>query len=102
MGAHRDGLVWSAQAEADLISIWQWGAEEWSDRVADEHLFNIERTCERLINNLMLGKARDELIVGVRSLPVRPHVVFYRVGKRHVQIVRVLNQRMDVEHIFAR
>src|SRR5581483_11443862 len=99
METDEGALVWSPQAEEDLISIWQWGAQEWSAHVADEHLFNIDRACERLTDHSMLGKARDELIAGVRSLPVRPHVIFYRAGKGHVQIVRVLHQQMDVEHV---
>ena len=29
------GLLWAPEAEADLISIWGYGAEEWSEEVAD-------------------------------------------------------------------
>ena len=32
------GLLWAPEAEADLISIWEYGAEEWSGEVADAHM----------------------------------------------------------------
>jgi ParE toxin of type II toxin-antitoxin system, parDE len=38
---------------------------------------------------------------GMRSMPVRPHVVFYQISKRTIEVVRVLHQRMDVEHVFT-
>jgi toxin ParE1/3/4 len=101
MGADSYWLVWSPEAEEDLLSIWKWGVAEWSEDVADRHLFEIEHACGRLINDPMFGKARDELIAGVRSLPVRPHIIFYRIAKRHVEIVRVVHQRMDVERVFS-
>ena len=101
MGAVEYRLVWSAHAEEDLISIWRWSAEAWSEDIAAKHLFDIERACERLTDDPMLGRARDELISGIRSLPVRPHSVFYRTSAREVEIVRVLHQRMDVERVFS-
>ena len=100
MGAGEYRLLWSPEAEADLISIWQWGAKEWSDEISDRHLFDIETACERLLDDPLLGRARDELIAGIRSLLVRPHVVFYRVRHWRVEIVRVLHERMDVERVF--
>jgi toxin ParE1/3/4 len=101
MGADNYRLVWSPETEEDLISIWKWGAAEWSEDVADRHLFEIEHACERLMDDPMFGKARDELIVGVRSVPVRPHIVFYRIANRQIEIVRVLHQRMDADRVFS-
>ena len=89
MGAGDYRLVWSPEADEDLILIWRWGAQEWSEEIADRYLFDIERACERLTDDPMLGRARDELIVGIRSLSVRPHIVFYRTAQRQVEIVRV-------------
>lgn len=37
MGAHRRRLVWSVEAEEELLSIWRYGAEELSPTVADQH-----------------------------------------------------------------
>ena len=58
MGAGNSRLVWSPEAEEDLLSIWRWGAEEWSKTIADRHLFDLERACERLIDHPMLWAKR--------------------------------------------
>ena len=101
MGAGEYRLLWSPEAEEDLISIWRWSAREWSEEIADRHLFDIENACDRLIDDPMFGRARDELIRGVRSVPAHPHLVFYRIARRQVEVVRVLHQRMDAERVFS-
>jgi plasmid stabilization system protein ParE len=32
---------------------------------------------------------------GLRSFPVRQHIIFYRVGPQTVSVLRVLHSRMD-------
>jgi toxin ParE1/3/4 len=100
MGEGRRRLVWSADADNDLTSIWQSGAEQWSGEIAERHLFAIERACERLLHDPLLGKARDDLLGGLRSIPMRPHVIFYLTSKIGIEIARVLHQRMEIESIF--
>jgi toxin ParE1/3/4 len=99
MGGRRR-LIWSADADADLISIWHHGARVWSDSVADDHLLEIQYRCEHLLDAPMLGKERDDLLVGIRSLSAKPHVIFYLTSQTTVEIVRVLHQRMDIESVF--
>ena len=100
MGAPKVRLVWSADAEDDLLSIWRYGADKWSPAAADDHLHKIWHACSRLIENPELGKARNELVHGLRSILVDPHIVFYRTPMTAVEIVRVLHQREDIENIF--
>jgi toxin ParE1/3/4 len=65
-----------------------------------DHLREIERSCGRLLRNPQLGKARDELSPGIRTILIDPHVAFYRVTGVTVEIVRVLHQHEDVDVIF--
>lgn len=48
-----------------------------------------------------MGPARDELRVGMRSLPFGNFVVFYRSMADGVEIVRVLDGRRDLRQIFG-
>lgn len=80
--------------------MWLYGAEEWSPEQADRHLFEIEFAFDRLLDNRELGRPRDELIAGMRSVFVDPHVVFYRIVKADIEIVRVLHQLEDVVSAF--
>jgi toxin ParE1/3/4 len=93
-------LVWSLEAEQDLLSIWHYGADEWSPDVADEHERTLWRACQRLLDNPELGRSRDELIAGLRSTLVDPHTIFYRLSPRTIEIVRVLHHREDIEPLF--
>src|ERR1700683_412418 len=100
MGSSSPRLVWSPEAEGDLVSMWHQGAETWTEELADNHLLEIEAACDRLLDDPMLGRPRHELMAVMHSLPVRLHVVFYQLSKRTIEVVRLLHQRMDMEHVF--
>jgi len=100
MAMRSDHLLWSNDSDTDLLWIWRYGANEWSPAKADEHLREIKRTCDRLLQHPKLGKARDELSPGIRAILIDPHVAFYRMRGLSVEIVRVLHQHEDVEVIF--
>lgn len=93
-------LSWSPVAQEDLISIWHYGARVWSPSGADEHERKLWAACRRLLVNHELGRTREELGAGMRSLPVHPHVVFYRIAPDAIEVVRVLHQHEDVTTIF--
>jgi toxin ParE1/3/4 len=89
-------LIWSDDAEHDLLSIWRYGADEWSPTAADDHLRDIEGTCHMLQDVPELGKSRDDLARGARSIPVDPHIIFYRISVHAIEVLRVLHQREDI------
>jgi plasmid stabilization system protein ParE len=49
-----------------------------------------------------LGRARDDLLPGVLSIVVHPTVVFYRVGRGTIDIVRVIDGRRNLAALFER
>jgi toxin ParE1/3/4 len=89
-------LIWSDDAEQDLLSIWRYGADEWSPTAADDHLHDIEATCRMLQDVPELGKSRSELVRGARSILVDPHIIFYRISAQAIEVLRVLHQREDI------
>jgi len=42
-----------------------------------------------------MGAPRDDIDKGVRTLPARKHIIFYRETKTELVIVRVLHESMD-------
>jgi len=100
MATRRERLLWSHNADTDLLWIWRYGANKWSPAKADDHLREIKLRCDRLLGSPKLGKARDELSPEIRAILIDPHVAFYRVTGITVEIVRVLHQHEDVEVIF--
>jgi len=68
--------------------------------MADRHLREIDYISGRLLDKPELGRKRYDLVPGMRSFLVRPHVLFYEQTPVGIIIVRVLHQRFDVETLF--
>jgi toxin ParE1/3/4 len=95
-------VVWAPSAKQDLRDIWRYYARVGSPEVADKILRDIDRASERLGRRYHLGRKRDELMLGLQSLIVHPHTIFYRVPGASVEIARVLHERRDFPGIFSR
>lgn len=95
-------LVWSPEAETDLLTIWHWGASHFSPDVADAHLRDIERAAANLTEFPQAGVVRDEIVPAIRSIVVYPTVVFYRIGSASIDIVRVVDGRRNLAALFPR
>ena len=93
--------MWSPMATQDLLDVWAYVAMHGSGAVADKQLHEIDRVCFVLGAWPEYGKARDDVRKGLRSVSVSRYVVFYRVTKKAIEIVRVLDERRDVEVIFS-
>ena len=100
MTAGSKHLFRSRDAAEDLISIWLFGAEEWSPELADKHLRDIDTICDRFLDQPELGRKRGDLQPGIHSILVRPHVIFYKQSASGIYLVRVLHQRHDVDAAF--
>jgi len=93
-------LVWSPEAEADLLAIWRWEASRFSPEIADTHLREIDRATSNLAEFPEAGVARDQLVAGVRSIVVYPTVIFYRITTAAIEIVRVVDGRRNLAALF--
>jgi len=89
-------IVNSTLADADLLEIWLYTAEEWNLSQADKYLDQLASTLKNLVDHPEMGKERDELRKGYRSLLVNHHIVFYRVIDDEIQIMRVLHESVDL------
>lgn len=83
-------------ADRDLAQIWRHTNENWGKSQADKYLQLLEKGFLKLLHHPILGRSRDEIRKGYRSLPVENHVAFYRVNEKDIEIVRILHQRMEV------
>jgi toxin ParE1/3/4 len=91
----------SLAADSDLDSIFDYTAFEFGNNQAVNYLESIESAFLKLTSNSELGKQRNEIKSGLRSLPDESHIVFYRVLIRKVRIVRVLHKSQDIEEHFS-
>ena len=94
-------LIWSPEAEADLLAIWQWGARRFSADIADKHLRDIASAANNLCDFPETGRARDDLLPGLRTVVVFPTVIFYRLVPGSVEIVRIVDGRRNIAAMFG-
>ena len=56
---------------------------------------------EMLADNPKAGRERPELKEGMRSLPERNYLIFYRLWAGNVAITRVLHSARDLDELFS-
>lgn len=88
-------VVQRPRAREDLKGIWRYSFHQWGEVQADKYLAEIEAGIGQLKHNPKLGRPRDNLRPGYRSLRVNQHIVYYVLTPSLIRIVRVLHAGMD-------
>jgi toxin ParE1/3/4 len=88
----------ATEARNDLTDIWHYVATESSKpEIADRLIDFISERFQFLSKHPYGGRARDEVLSGVRSFPVGQYVILYRVESPDVFILRVMHGRRDID-----
>jgi len=90
-----NALNFSRAAQADLMAIGRYTEREWGRKQRDVYLDALFSVFEKLRENPLMGRGRDELYRDMGSFHIERHVVFYFFKKKQVTIVGVLHERMD-------
>ena len=90
----------SLQAHTDLQEIWLFIAQD-SELAADRFVDRILQTCERLARTPRIGRPRGELATGLRSHALERYLIFYRIAKAGIEVVRVLSGYRDIDRLFG-
>ena len=85
----------SPLAEADLLSIFLHGIEQWGTTQAESYAIQITEALQLLSESPGMGREREEIYPNARSYLVGSHIIFYKHNKDVIEISRVLRQRMD-------
>jgi toxin ParE1/3/4 len=67
---------------------------------ADRFLDTLYERFLLLAGQPLLGQARSELALNLRSLPVGNYVIFYRPIDDGIEVVRVLHGARDIDAMF--
>jgi toxin ParE1/3/4 len=102
MPAKRRRVIWAPKAKQDLREVWRYYSRVASPEIADKLLRDIDRAGERLAQQALLWRARDDVMPGLRSVLVHPYIVFYRLTDTSVEIARVIHGRRNLAAIFGR
>lgn len=88
------------QAEADILEIWEYIAED-SVVEADRWVDKLDEKFALWATQPMMGRTRDELSPGIRSLIFGRYVVFFEPLPNGIDVVRVLHGSRDIDAAFA-
>lgn len=85
------------KAVADLSKIWNYTFEVWSEKQGDKYYKTLISNCQEIANTPDLGKIYDGITSKLFGIKVNRHIIFYRTLEDHIEITRILHERMDLK-----
>ena len=82
------------EARADIRQALKFSLKRWGSVQRDIYRAELDSAMFRLMDSPLIGLDRSDLGSGLRSFPVKSHIMFYRVENQTVVIYRVLHQHM--------
>tara|TARA_Y100000815_G_C13079018_1_gene401193 strand:- start:221 stop:514 length:294 start_codon:yes stop_codon:yes gene_type:complete len=88
--------ILSKKTQEDIDAIYDFGVHKFGGDHALNYLIELRAHFELLLSNPEIGKQRGEIKDGLYSLPYASHIIFYRILKNQLKIVRVLHGSRDL------
>lgn len=89
--------ILTLKAEEDIRSIWKYTAEKWDEIQAEIYLSGLEDKIKQAAKSPdTIGLVRDELKKGYMSFLFEHHIIFFKKKTGHIEVIRILHQRMDI------
>ena len=92
--------ILSPLALNDLLDITDYTEARWGRVQRDSYIHALNDCFGTLSESPGLGRSRDEIIPGLRSLSHKQHVIFYRSDANGIEIVRILHSARDTDRHF--
>lgn len=92
-------VIRTPPANADLLEIWVYLAE-YDIEDANRTIQAIGRKCLDCADLPGMGRRRDDLAPGLRSISHGNYLIFYRLAGDDIQIMRVLHGARDLPSLF--
>lgn len=90
----------AARARRDLADIATFTEETWGRDQRTKYLLRLDDAFALIVGNPEIGRGRDDLRANLRSLVVGQHVIYYRVARDGVVILRILHVARDIQRAF--
>ena len=89
----------AAAAEEDLKEIWAYVAE-YDTEAANKVVKEIIGKFAILRDYPHMGREQGGLLINLRSLAVKSHIIFYQPTEDGIEILRVLHSSRNIERMF--
>jgi toxin ParE1/3/4 len=91
----------SPESDNDLDGIFDYTEREFGIDKAVQYVSGFDDVFEQLVKNPKTGRERNEIRSGLRSIIKESHVVFYRILKDRIRIVRILHGSRDLPQFLS-
>jgi len=97
-------VVKSREAQADFNRLYAWIAEDSGEARADSVVARLDVAMRRLARHPRLGRLRQDLQGGPRSLTVAPWLIIYRPLPEDggIRVLHIIDSRRDIAALLGR
>ncbi len=95
MSAPSPRLALTKRAQRDVRAIEVYTLRTWGPEQALAYDAAIEKAFDVLRNQPRIGTVRDEIRLGLWSFPAERHILYYRLTRGEIEILRILHERAD-------
>jgi len=82
-----------------MDEIWVYTLEKWSLGQAELYIDLIRSEIEKIAKNPQSGRSYAHVLENCRAYKVKSHYIFYEIiDENHVEILRILHEKMDMEN----
>ena len=85
-----------ARARADLLAVRAWSEHRWGAERTRDFLEGVVESIERLAEFPLMGRARNALLPGLRSVRYRGYVIFYALEEDRPVVIAVIHERRNL------
>ena len=85
------------RALADVDELWDYTKDAWSEQRAVRYVTALHDDLQMFAEQPGLGRARDDLMRGLRGYLSSRHVIFYQSAEWGIDIVRILHVSRDID-----
>jgi toxin ParE1/3/4 len=87
------------KAVEDLAGIWNHTVDSWSENQADQNFQMLLDSCQDIGTGRVFGKYYEGILKSLQGKKAGKHIIFYRrVDSDVVEIVRILQEQMDLKN----
>ncbi len=101
MSARSRRLVLAPEAKRDFRDILMFTERRWDKEQRSRYKARLDQSLRDLTRFPARGRSRDDVLPGLRGLPVESHIVYYRVDDQAINVVRILHGAMDVADLLG-
>ncbi|MAU12851.1 MAG: hypothetical protein CL607_23730 [Anaerolineaceae bacterium] len=87
--------ILSPNAQASLRAIKSYSLNQFGEQQTRIYLQLIATRLQAIAEEPEIGRSRDEIKQGYLSFLAGSHVIFYRKGQGHIDIIDILHQSME-------